>query len=569
MALRTHLRAAVGCAVLAIVVLVGVARAALPQQSGNVDLVTQSNLTVAGMSGDQLGHGAVPTGDVNGDGIGDFVISAEGAKGGAGAAYVVFGSAGQGSIDLASLGTGGFRIDAAAAGDALTSSFAAEGSGAAGDVNGDGLADIIVGSSSADTNGTDSGAAWVVFGKASSDPVDLASLGSGGFRIDGAAANDGVGTAVAGAGDVNGDGRSDVIVGATFAAPTGAGAAYVVFGKSGSSTVSLAALGAGGYAILGPANNANFGNAVAGGHDVNGDHVPDTIVGASGSNQAFVVFGKASSAAVDTAALGAQGYRVFNGGNETGNSVGLTGDMNGDGLGEAIVAARFAGNNGRTSSGSVYAVFGHSGTSAVDLGALASGGFRVDGAVNQAQTGRSVFDAGDFNDDGRADFIVGSLGTENLGRTGSGSASVIFGKASASSIDLLSPGTAAIRGDGAASDLVGRGVGGGADVNGDGRPDVLIGSTSSNKLRVLYGFGTPALTYPTGEIDAGLGQPIAPVTPSVVKRTGPATFSAAPAIAGLSVDPATGVISGSPRASGDITVTMTDLAGSASAPMKV
>src|SRR4051794_40618294 len=366
MAPRTRLRAFF--AALALLGLAAVsAFAALPQQSGNVDLVSQANVVAVGVTGDQLGHGAVPLGDVNGDGIGDFVLPAETGGGGAGAAYVVFGTPNQGTLDLASLGSGGFRIDAAAAGDQLTASFAAQGVAGPGDVNGDGLADILVAASEADNNGANSGSAWVVFGKASADPIALATLGSGGFRIDGAAADDAFGKAVAGAGDVNGDSRADLAIGAFGAGNTDKGAAYVVFGKADSSTVSTTTLGAAGYAITGPANNAGLGDSIAGGRDVNGDGVADIVVGASGSSQAFVVFGKAGTTTVDLAALGAQGFRAFGGGNETGNSVGVAGDMNGDGRAEAIVAARFAGNNGRTSSGSVYAVFGRTATTDVDL----------------------------------------------------------------------------------------------------------------------------------------------------------------------------------------------------------
>src|SRR5215212_9471303 len=315
MAPRTRSRA-FAAALLVTVAAAATAYAVLPQQSGDVDLVSQANLVVTDAAGEELGHGAVPTGDVNGDGIGDFIIAAETAAvkaAGAGAAYVVFGRADQGTVDVKSLGAGGFRIDGAAAGDSLTSSFAAEGASAAGDVNGDGLADLIVGASPADNNGTDSGSAWVVFGKASPDPVDLAALGNGGFRIDGAAAGDELGKAVAGAGDVNGDSRADVVVGAFGTGATDKGAAYVIFGKTDASTVSAAALGNAGYAIAGPANNAGVGDSVAGGRDINGDGASDVVVGASGSSQAWVVFGKSSSSTVDLNALGTQGFRMFNG----------------------------------------------------------------------------------------------------------------------------------------------------------------------------------------------------------------------------------------------------------------
>ena len=165
-------------------------------------------------------------GDVNGDGLADLLIGAYGASPNgsfSGASYVVFGrnTAQSGpfpaSFDLSSLdGTNGFRLNGVAADDRSGSAVSS-----AGDVNGDGLADLLIGAYGADPNGSDSGASYVVFGRntAQSGPFpasfDLSSLdGTNGFRLDGVAAYDRSGSAVSSAGDVNGDGLADLLIGA-------------------------------------------------------------------------------------------------------------------------------------------------------------------------------------------------------------------------------------------------------------------------------------------------------------------------------------------------------------------
>src|SRR5439155_7846122 len=102
------------------------------------------------------------------------------------------------------------------------------------DVNGDGLADITIATPLSSANlRLHSGSVYVVFGKPTSGPVDLDALGDGGYRIDGAKVEDEVGLALAGAGDVDGDGRPDLVVGSD------ASGAYVVFGKADASTIAL------------------------------------------------------------------------------------------------------------------------------------------------------------------------------------------------------------------------------------------------------------------------------------------------------------------------------------------
>src|SRR5919199_928536 len=188
------------------------ARAALPQLGGSVDLASyKPNAAADGAaSSDQAGTAVAAAGDGNGDGLADGIGGAPNADANArrdsGSAFVVFGRADGASLDLGRIGSGGgFRIDGAATTDRLGAAVSP-----AGDVNGDGLADVIVGARFADPAGrVDAGAAYVVFGKASTGAVDLANLGTQGFRIDGGTAGDRAGTSVAGARDVSGDGRPD------------------------------------------------------------------------------------------------------------------------------------------------------------------------------------------------------------------------------------------------------------------------------------------------------------------------------------------------------------------------
>jgi len=181
-----------------------------------------------------IGAAVSAAGDVNGDGIGDLIVGASYADSSAGAAYVVFGKVGGfgATFDVSTLtGANGFRITGVAAND-----YAGYSVSAAGDINGDGFADLIVGAFGADPNGSQSGAAYVVFGKAGgfAATLNLSGLtGANGFRITGGAAGDNAGFSVSAAGDVNGDGIDDLIVGAQMADVNGSnsGAAYVIYGK--------------------------------------------------------------------------------------------------------------------------------------------------------------------------------------------------------------------------------------------------------------------------------------------------------------------------------------------------
>ena len=206
---------------------------------------------------DNSGDGIDSAGDVNGDGLDDLIVSAVtktvGTDDAAGASYVVFGTTGTQPIDLSAIsrGQGGFVINGSTAHTYSGSSV----SGGA-DVNGDGLADLIVGAPGGVYTLDTPGQAFVVFGKSTTSPVELSAVaaGHGGFVIRGQSGGDRCGHEVVMAGDINGDGLADMIVRPGCRYPFGAGLAYVVFGKTGTDPVDLSSVeaGVGGFVLRGP-----------------------------------------------------------------------------------------------------------------------------------------------------------------------------------------------------------------------------------------------------------------------------------------------------------------------------
>ena len=388
-------------------------------------------------------------------------------------------------IQLSALnGHNGFQINGASEYDASGRAVAG-----AGDVNGDGFADVIIGAFGATPNGNYSGSSYVVFGGASglSSPFELSGLnGANGFRLDGVAAQDYSGTAVASAGDINGDGFDDVIVGAHKADPNGdySGASYVVFGQASgfASSLALSALdGSNGFVVNGVAMNDHSGISVATAGDVNGDGTDDLVIGAFGADgfhgAAYVVFGDKAGfvSSLELSSLdGTDGF-VINGKaamDLTGFSVAGAGDVNGDGTDDLLIGAYGA--------NAAFVVFGSASgfSSALNLSSISgSNGFKISGAADKA--GFSVAGAGDVNGDGFADLLVGAQEAPS-GATYSGSSYVVFGKAGgfASNLGLTAlDGSNGFRIDGEGKyDRSGYSVAGAGDVNGDGFADLVIGA---------------------------------------------------------------------------------------------
>jgi len=380
---------------------------------------------------------------------------------------------------------------------------------AAGDVNGDGIDDVIIGAARGGFEQAES--AYVVFGaQAAFPPVfDLSTLdGSNGFVIKGFASTE-FATAVSGAGDINGDGFDDLIIGAPLDSPNGvrwAGASYVVFGRAGRFPASLpitALNGSNGFALQGGQEAAWLGGAVAGAGDVNADGIDDIIVGANDAapdgkfwaGESYVLFGTATGfpAAIEATQLNGSNGFVLKGVAErdhAGSSVAAAGDLNGDGVADFAVGAFGASPNGIFQAGETYVVFGTDSPfpAEFELSALnGTNGFVVNGI--QGWSGSSVSGAGDVNSDGVDDLIIGAPQAVQPDRHDEGEAYVLFGRsefAPVVELSTLDGNNGFVLGSDTAIGL-GTVVSGAGDVNGDGVADVITcAQANAQNVRESY-----------------------------------------------------------------------------------
>jgi hypothetical protein len=344
--------------------------------------------------GDNLGFSVAGAGDTDGDGFDDLLMGARSndAQGIQSGQVYLFRGPLSGDLRVAD-------ADAVISGE----DFDELGRAVAGigDIDGDGLADIALGAPLANNRGRVLIFRGPVSGELATADADAV--------IDGTEFNELLGTSVSRAGDLNDDGIGDVVIGGPRPNLNGAGTghAYVFFGPVGG----LHSANEADVILQGEALNDEFGSSVAGGSDVNGDGIDDLLIGAAQfsaglSGKAYVFHGPLAgfipAAAADAELSGEAREDLY------GDSVALPGDVNGDGLGDVLVGSEFSNS---------LAV--HGGRAFLYLSPLAG---NVGVAAATVMTGDSgetvgaaVAPAGDVDDDGRADLLVGASGFEGTG----------------------------------------------------------------------------------------------------------------------------------------------------------
>ncbi len=403
-------------------------------------------------------------------------------------------------LELSDLnGENGFSLDGINPRDLSGSSVSS-----AGDINGDGFSDVIIGAPDADPNDEYSGQAYVIFGQAGPFPanMELSLLnGDNGFIMNGYDRADHVGESVSNAGDVNGDGIDDIVIGAPGLKDRGfnTGGAYIIFGKTTAfqSVIELTNIGAGnGFRVFGASGFDSAGDAVSNAGDFNDDGIDDIIIGSprgfssGGIPHALVVFGSTDTFPLefDLADIDGDNGVVINGitnNISTGASVD-SGDINGDGISDLIIGAPFANPDGRNNAGQSYVVFGRSGAfqASMELSDLdGSNGFMINGINIDDKSGSAVSNAGDINGDGIDDVIIGGDGySPPSGPVGK--SYVIFGQTQAFQPVLelsdLDGGNGFTMNGNENRDRFGETVGAAGDFNTDGIDDFIVTAQSAD-----------------------------------------------------------------------------------------
>jgi hypothetical protein len=373
--------------------------------SGTRALSTADAIFSGAVNSNYTGNALTGAGDVDGDGYDDMLIGAYGranssGASNAGAAHLLFGPQ-SGSVTLTGVGT---TFEGVAATDYAGYSVGRT------DLDADGLSDLLIGANRADTGGTDGGAVYVFYGGAQSDFSTTVSLSGAAATLVGAA-GDQTGRYLSGSGDVDGDGFGDILAGAhaNDSDGTDAGLAYLALGPlSGLVTLSTSATAT--WTGVSASDYAGWSVAIVG--DTNADGYDDALIGAnqadsvaSNSGAAYLVLGSATpaSGSLSGAAARLDGLLV---GDKVGQSVAGAGDVNGDGMADLLVGSDLVNASGLRDNGATYLV--HGPVSGIVLLSAASATFQ--GSAIDQSFATSINGAGDVNNDGQADILVGATG---------------------------------------------------------------------------------------------------------------------------------------------------------------
>jgi hypothetical protein len=381
--------------------------------SDEVDLGDADLKLIGERSSDYAGIAVSAAGDIDGDGLADLLVGAynAGSAGRTGVAYLVLGdglstSAGT-SLDLS-------LADASVSGEASSDQLGQSGLAAAGDVDDDGYGDLVVSAPYHDVPASSAGAAYLFYGPL----TGAVSAADADAKLTGESSGDTAGSAAA-AGDLDGDGYSDLLIGAANDDDGGrdAGAVYAVYGPV-SGPVSLADAEA---KLTGESVSDSAGTGLAVG-DLDDDGYSDVVVGAhrhSPGGTTYIVHGPLSG----TSALADGEARLDSGESSAyaGYKVSAPGDVDGDGWGDVGIGAYNAASGIRSSAGVTYLALGPF-TGSFDLEDSA---LRFQGDASADHLGIALSD-GDFDSDGAPDLLVGASGSD-AGPAGSGTTYVFGG----------------------------------------------------------------------------------------------------------------------------------------------
>jgi hypothetical protein len=341
---------------------------------------------------------------------------------------------------------------------------------AAGDLDGDGRADLLVGAPLANTTALDAGAAYVIAGGTTGDR-DLSSVTA---RIVGGTREDALGEALSAAGDVNGDGYDDILVGVPGddTALVDAGAVLLFYGP----VVGELDRTDADLTLLGVTADEAAGGGLAPAADMDGDGVAELLIGAwaedGGGRDAGLVY-RVSGAGLSSGSLSAAwaSYEGELSDDQLGYSL-CTGDLDGDGLRDLLMGAPYE-DTGGNAAGAVYLVLGGGPAGRLDLRYADA---QLTGESTTDFAGRSIACGADADGDGQDDLLVGAVGDDTVGAS-SGAAYLwthaLSGTRSLALADTKLIGEAEL-------DYFGRGVSFGGDVDGDGVEDLLIGADADD-----------------------------------------------------------------------------------------